>query len=406
MKVLVFTSLYPNNVWPNHGVFVKERMVRFAELNGGDVKVVAPVPYYPALPFGSRQGFARVAHREVRDGLEVYHPRFFMTPKVGMASYGLTMFLSVVRTVRRIQRGFDFDLIDAHYVFPDGFAAVLLGRALNKPVVVSARGSDINQFAAFPLIRACLGFTLRRADKAVAVCQALRDAMIGLGVPAEKVAVIPNGVDVKKFYPLPKDQARNQLGLPAGKVILSVGGLILRKGFAFLIRALKVLIEEHHENELYLVIVGEGELRNELNALVTALRLEGHVRFAGAVPHQELRVWYSAADLFCLASDREGWPNVILESLACGTPVVATNIWGVPEIIRSEDIGLLTERNEGAIAQAILRALRVPWQSQSLVRFAHEHTWDRAAGALGQLFESVVRGEAVHREGPTAIVER
>lgn len=390
MKVLVFTSLYPNNVWPNHGVFVKERMAAFARLNNGNVKVVAPVPYYPSMPFGSRQGFSRVSRREMRDGLEVYHPRFFMTPKVGMALYGLTMFWSVIRTVKRIQRNFDFDLIDAHYVFPDGFAAVLLGRALNKPVVVSARGSDINQFAAFPLVRRCLRFALRRADKVVAVCQALKHAMIRLEIPEGKISVISNGVDTDTFHPIPKGQARTQLGLPGGKMLLSVGGLIPRKGFDFLIRALNILVHEYDERDLYLVIVGDGESRQALNNLVAALDLQDRVRFIGAVPHRDLYVWYSAADLFCLASDREGWPNVILEALACGTPVVATNIWGVPEILVSEEVGLLTRRDDGDIARTIANALSRPWRSESLATFARGHTWARAAHALDRLFREVL----------------
>lgn len=392
MKVLVFTSLYPNNVWPNHGVFVKERMVAFARLNNGNVKVVAPVPYYPSMPFGSRQGFAKVSRREVRDGLDVYHPRFFMTPKVGMALYGLTMFWSVIRDVRRIQRDFDFDLIDAHYVFPDGFAAVLLGRALNKPVVVSARGSDINQFAAFPLIRRCLRFALRSADEVIAVCQALKDAMIELEIPEEKISVISNGVDTDTFHPIPKDQARTELGLPAGKMLLSVGGLIPRKGFDLLIRALKILVDEYDERDLSLVIVGDGESRQALSDLAAALDLKDRVRFIGAVPHRDLYAWYSAADLFCLASDREGWPNVLLEALACGTPVVATNIWGVPEVISSDEVGLLTKRNDRDIAQAVSRALHRPWKPATLVEYAQSHTWERAAHALNRLFAATLNG--------------
>jgi glycosyltransferase involved in cell wall biosynthesis len=394
MKVLVFTSLYPNNVWPNHGVFIKERMVHFARLNGAHLRVLAPVPYYPPLSIGSRQGFARVARREVRDGLEVYHPRFVMTPKIGMAFYGLMMFLSVIRTAKTIQREIDFDLIDAHYLFPDGFAAVLLGRVLDRPVVVSARGSDINQFAAFPVIRRCLRFTLRRADKVIAVSQALKDAMTRLDIPGEKISVIPNGVDIGKFYPLSRDAARDRLNLPPGKMMLSVGGLTPTKRFDLLIKALKMLLDDYHEKDLYLVIVGEGKSRNQLKGLVSSLQLDDHVRFMGAIPHQEMYVCYSAADLFCLTSEREGWPNVILESLACGTPVVATNVGGVPEIIRSDEVGLLTKRNERDIAQTILRALHKPWRSESLVQYAQGQAWDKAAQALYHLFESVLAGRA------------
>lgn len=394
MKVLVFTSLYPNNIWPNFGVFVKERMTNFARLNGSKVQVIAPVPYFPPIKIGSRWKFSQVAQQEVIEGVPVYHPRYLMTPKVGMATYGLTMFLSVLPTVMRIKREFDFDLIDTHYVYPDGFAAVLLGRFFKKPVVVSARGSDINLFVNFPLIRKLLQYTLFSANQVIAVCQALKDAMIQLKVPENKISVIPNGVDVTKFYPVAKEECRRKLGLPDKRVLLSVGELIPRKGFDLLIRALKILNEQFHEKNLYLVIVGEGKLRKDLEALVVSLNLNHQVLLVGAVPHHELNLWYSAADFFGLASDREGWPNVVLESLACGTPVIATNVWGIPEIVVSDEIGILTNRNEREIAKGISLALKKSWDAETIIRYAHDRTWDKVARAVSNVFESALSGQA------------
>src|SRR6516164_1671699 len=163
MKILVFTSLYPNQVWPNHGIFIKERMARFAKRDGCEIKVVAPVPYFPAININWRWKFSQVARREMRDGIEVYHPRYFLTPKVGMALYGWLMFFSVLPVVQKLRKDFKFDLIDAHYVYPDGFAAVQLGRLFKRPVVVSARGSDVNLYRTFPLIRKLLQYVLRNA---------------------------------------------------------------------------------------------------------------------------------------------------------------------------------------------------------------------------------------------------
>jgi teichuronic acid biosynthesis glycosyltransferase TuaC len=404
VKVLVFTSLYPNNVWLNHGVFVKERMTHVARLDGCQVKVVAPVPYHPRLKITHRWRFSQVHRWEVRDGLEVYHPRYVMLPKVGMTLYGMQMFLSVLPTVKKIRHDFDFDLIDAHYVYPDGFAAVLLGRMLGKPVVVSARGSDINLYAELPLIRRLLRYTLQRSDKLIAVCLALKEAMMRLGIPAEKIAVVPNGVDLEKFSPIPKDQARRRLGLSQEKkIILSVGGLIPRKGFDLLIKALRMVIDEYPGRDLQLVIVGEGTHRKALESLVYALGLEKSVYLPGAVGHQEISLWYSAADLFCLASSREGWPNVLLEALACGTPVVATAVWGVPEIIRSDGIGLLTDRHERAIAATIACALQRSWNSTVLRRYAEGHTWNRVARSVVCTFESAIES---HRSWKPSLPRR
>ena len=392
MKILVFTSLYPNNIWPNHGVFIKERMAYFANLDDCHVKVIAPVPYFPRAKLNWRWSFSQVAPLEIRDGIEVYHPRYCMIPKVAMTFYGLMMFLSVLGAVRKVRKKFDFDLIDAHYVYPDGFAAVMLGWFFRRPVVVSARGSDINQYANFPVIRRILRFTLRRANRVIAVCHALKDAIVQLGIAQEKIDVIPNGVDHGKFYRVPKAAARRKVWLPMDKkIILSVGGLVPRKGFDVLIKALSYLMKETCERELYyLAIIGEGPSRSALEQLIVKLGLGENVRLVGSIPHEELYSWYSAADVFCLASDREGWPNVVLESLACGTPVVATNIWGVPEIIQSEIVGLLTERTFQAVAAALSRAFERSWVANDVVAFSRQHSWERAATSVRGVFNSAL----------------
>jgi teichuronic acid biosynthesis glycosyltransferase TuaC len=403
MKVLVFTTLFPNNVWPNHGVFVKERMCEVARLDGCEVKVVAPVPYFPRIKLNWRWKFSQIVRQEIRDEIDVYHPRYFMTPKLGMVLYGWLMFLCVLPRVKKIQKDFKFDLIDAHYVYPDGFAAVLLGWLFRKPVVVSARGSDINLYTKFPLIRRLLQFTLRRADKVISVCLALKQAMIELGVSAEKINVVPNGVDIEKFYRSNKEAARKELHLPTGrKIIISVGGLIPRKGFDLLIRAVKILSVRFGVENLYLVIVGEGPFRKELEKLISSLNLNDKVRLAGAIPHQDLYRWYSAADLSCLTSSREGWPNVLLESLACGTPVVGANTWGVPEIITSDEIGLLTERREEVIAETILVALKKQWQTENLLEYAKNHTWDHTALGVLRVFRAVVKESKIVSDGFSA----
>lgn len=391
MKVLVFTSTYPNNIWPNHGVFVKERISYFARTCGCRVRVVAPVPFFPPIKLGHRWLFSQVVRKEIIEGIEVHHPRYFMTPKVGMAVYGLMMFLSVLPLIKKIYGEFDFDVISAHTVYPDGFAGVLLGSLLGKPVIVSARGTDINLFPKFPIIRQLIKYTLMKADKVISVCQALKEEMTNLGIPENKISVIPNGVDLNKFYPVAKEEAREKLGLPRNNaIILSVGSLIPRKGFDMLIKALKILNEEYHQEGIYMVIAGEGGMQRELENLVSTLNLGRSVLFAGPVPHKELYLWYSAADLFCLASSREGWPNVILESLACGTPVVATEVWGIPEIIRSEKIGFLTQRNERAIAVDILNGLKKQWDRKEIINYSRENTWDKVAISILNVFKSAL----------------
>jgi len=388
MKILVFTTLFPNNIWPNHGVFVKERMSAVAGVDGCELRVIAPVPYHPPIRVGKRWGHSQVAREEVIEGIQVYHPRYFMIPKISMPFHGIMMFLSVFLLVKRIQRQFDFDIIDAHYVYPDGFAAVLLGRIFRKPVVVTARGSDINVFTDLPFIGQLVRYTLEKVDGVIAVSDALKKRIVELGIPEKKIGVVPNGVDPTKFHPMVKSRARKNLGLPNhGKVLLSVGGLSLVKGFDYLIRAIKILIDEFRETDVLLVIVGEGELRKELLRMISAYSLDGHVRLVGAVRHHELGLWYSAADLFCLASRSEGWPNVVVESLACGTPVVATAVGGIPEIINCETLGVLMDSNDRQIAETISKALKQVWRPQEIAGHMEQYTWENAAKSVVRTLE-------------------
>lgn len=395
MKILVFTTLFPNNVWPNHGVFVKERMSAVARLDGCGVRVIAPVPYYPPMRVGKRWRYSQVARKEVIDGIQVYHPRYFLIPKLSMPFHGFMMFLSVLYFVNKIKARFDFDIIDAHYVYPDGFAAVLLGRIFRKPVVVTARGSDINVFAGLPIIRRLLFYTLERVDGVIAVSEALKKRIVGLGIPENKIAVVPNGVDPTKFYPIAKTLARENLGLPNDrKLLLSVGGLEPVKGFDHLIRAIRILIDEFQLTDVLLLIVGDGALHQQLLRMISACSVDAHVRLIGAVPHEQLRLWYSAADLFCLASRSEGWPNVVVESLACGTPVVATAVGGIPEIISSESVGCLVNSGDRQIAEIIRDALGRTWKSHEIVSYIAQRTWERAARSVIRNLEFAVNGLA------------
>ena len=387
MKVLVFTSLFPNNVWPTQGVFIKERMRAFSSLEGVALKVVAPVPYFPPFKIGRRWQYRQVVQEEVVEGIEVTHPRYLMTPKFGMSLYGLFLCLSVLPHLKRIQKTFDFDIIDSHFVYPDGFAAVLLGKILKKPVTISARGSDVNFYKTLRVIPYLLRYALNRADRVVAVSQALASEIEGLGVAKEKIVVIPNGVDHSKFYQEPQDEACKKVGLRSGKTLLSIGHLTRNKGFDLLLHALKILTDRRKYQDLQLVLIGEGIMRCELEELVAALGLHERVRFVGAMPHHQLRAWYNAADVFCLASEQEGWPNVVLESLACGAPVVATQVGGIPEIVNASHLGILTERNPHALAGAIGEALDRTWDRESIAQHARQHSWDQAARDLATVFE-------------------
>ena len=394
MRVLTFTSLFPNKVQPTNCVFIHQRMSHFARRPGNEVVAVAPVPYAPAwLTWSDYQRISQVPPREQIGNLLTYHPRYPLVPGMSMPFHGWLMFASSLRLVRRLNRENKFAFIDAHYVYPDGFAAVLLGKALGLPVFVSARGTDINLFPTFRTIRPMIRWTLRRVAGAISVCTPLHEAMLRLGLPPEKGRVIGNGIDLERFQRVDSVAARQRLQLPENaRILVAVGGLIERKGFHYLIPALANILPKHPAVRLY--IIGEGPWRKKLEALIAQQGLTGRVQLKGTQANEELKFWYSAAEVSCLTSSREGWPNVLLESMACGTPAMATRVWGVPEVIVSPDLGIMVDQNVDSIAQGLDAALNRPWDRENIRRFAEQRTWDVVAAEVEAFFRSRLNGGA------------
>lgn len=403
MKVLSITTLFPNQAQPLLGVFIRERlrhMNKFCE-----VKVVAPVVLPPGAEgrVARKKGLAgwlealRVSPVETQMGIEVHHPRIYHLPKVGVFFSGLYYFLFVRRTVSAIRESFDFDVIDAHWVYPDGFAAVMLGKRLGLPVVVSCRGSDVNRFSRVPVLRRLVSYTLRECTAVITVSQALKDRVVELGIPEEKVKVIPNGIDTERFVFRPRKEARKELGLPADKkILLSVGHLVKRKGFPHLVDAMDVLVNGRGREDLLLLIVGDGPQRGELERLIERYSLGDCVRLLGAKRFDEVHEWYGASDIFCLMSYGEGWPNVIFEAMACGNPVIATDVGGISEIVSSEDYGIVIEdRSMESVAGAIEKALARGWDREKIVEYARANTWHSVGERAYEFLNRVVEG----REG-------
>ena len=296
MHILTISSLYPNSAMPTFGIFVENRLRHLTASGSVSAHVVAPVPWFPfsGKLFGEYGRWAKVSDRERRNGLTVDHPRYLVLPKIGMRIQA-DMLLHRLRghVARLMKEGIEIDLIDAHYFYPDGVAAVRLGRELNVPVVVTARGTDINFYPqAFPAIRQAIVETAQEADGIVAVCQALKDAIVSYGIDDERVTVLRNGVDLAHFWPRPREPLRQDLGV-SGPTILSVGYLIDRKGHHIAIEAL-TLLPDHK-----LLIVGEGPEKERLMSLAVRLQVSERVRFLGSVSYDQMPLLYNAADVLC-----------------------------------------------------------------------------------------------------------
>lgn len=338
IRTLLFSTLYPSSVRPGHGIFVETRLRELLKSGQVITKVIAPVPWFFSknARFGDYARMARTPAREIFQDIDVLHPRYFLPPKIGMNVAPFLLALGAIPAAQRlIDEGYDFDLIDAHYYYPDGVAAALLARYFKKPFTVTARGSDINLIATHTIPRKLMNWTAQAANASIGVSQALTSAMQQLGMPESRLMVMPNGVDLDRFGIQVQKSARLALGWPDTPTLLSVGNLVENKGHHIALRALAQL------PEFCLVIAGEGPEEAALKALASQLNLVEKVRFLGRVGQDKLATCYSAADILVLPSSREGWPNVLLESMACGTPVVATTVGGVPEIVTSANAGRL-----------------------------------------------------------------
>lgn len=387
-RVLVVSTLFPNREQPNHGVFVENRLRHVLALGDVEARVVAPVPYFPSRSsiWGRYAGFARVPANEQRSGVPIWHPRYIVVPKIGTILGPPSLYRAFRRSARQIAaQGFSPEIIDAHYFYPDGVAAALLARELGLPFVITGRGSDLTLLPKNPIVRRQILWAAQAADALVTVSDSLKTVLCELGGEARKVAVLRNGVETDLFVPMERDKARAALGVE-GFSLLCVGALIARKGVDIAIAAMPAL------PGCTLLIAGSGPLRSELEQQAERLGVRSRVRFLGEIAHRELPQLYNAADAMLLMSDREGWANVILESLACGTPVVATDVGGAGEIIRSPSAGrLLRERSAAALAREV-ESLRASMPDRAATRrYAEGFGWRPVALANRALLQAAAQ---------------
>jgi glycosyltransferase involved in cell wall biosynthesis len=392
LRVLTFTTLYPNAAQPRHGLFVAERLRHLRASGRIDATVVAPVPWFPSRSpcFGRYAGYAQVPPREEYEGVTVLHPRYLTIPKVGMSVAPTLMAAGVRPCVSALKDR--IDVIDAHYFYPDGVAAVALGRRLHKPVVITARGTDLNLIPEHLLPRRQIQRAARAAAALVTVSDALRERLVELGVERDRVTVLRNGVDLGRFAPIDRDAVRARLGL-RGSVLLAVGNLVPEKDHGLVLAALAVGIPG-----AMLLIAGDGPLRSALEQEAQARGVSARVRFLGAVPQSALIEYYNAADALVLTSRREGMPNVVLEALACGTPVVATRVGGVPEVIVDESAGrLVAEATAAAVADGVRTLLASPPRRADTRQYAQRFGWEATTRGQLELFTRITR--TANREG-------
>jgi len=394
MKILAISYLFPNSVYPNYGIFVLNRLKALQK--NCEIKVINPLPWFPFSSRFSRYGkFHNIPKLEIIEGIEVYHPRFPIIPKYFKLFDAISYSLVVVPLALKIRREFAYELIDLHWTYPDLPSGCVLSSITGKPFLTTLRGHEAFYIQESMVPRRAVQHLLKKSAVIIALSQKLRDVAIARGCTKERIAVIRNGVDQSKFNLLPLGVAKKYLNLPPDeRIILAVGSLIQGKGIDRIISALGEVIKKHPDVRLYLVGSegAAGFYKSKLIEQISDLHLEKYITFAGEVDNADLIYWYNAADLFCLASRREGSPNVLTEALCSGCPAVATDVGSVTEIMSEKHLGFVIP-NQDDILEGLLLGVEACFDRQHIARSMVKYDWGWCAQQVLSVYQRVLNEE-------------
>jgi glycosyltransferase involved in cell wall biosynthesis len=384
LRVLTLATLFPNAARPVLGVFVERQTIGLAARPDVSLEVVAPVglPLWPLSRHSHYAPLAALPREEDWKGLKVHRPRYRVWPRIGQARTARDMADALLPMLHDIRAHFPFDVIDAEFFWPDGPAAMRLSRALGIPFSIKARGSDIHVWGRRPGISEQIVEAGRSAGGLLAVSAALKRDMVAMGMPEERIRVHYTGVDLDRFRPVDRAAAKAKLGI-SGPLLVAAGALIERKGQHIAIDALAAL------PEATLLLVGAGPDRAALERRATPYG--PRIRFLGSRPHEELSALLAAADAMVLPTASEGLANVWVESLACGTPVVTTDVGGAREVIDRPEAGRLVERTPQAVIEAVQAILADPPTQASVREAAERFSWDTNRDALFDHLSGIAR---------------
>lgn len=382
--VLVLTNAFPVGEEPNKGLDIKEQVRRLSSCF--DIKVICA---QSENVLRNKGRIAQICSRV--NGIDVFQTKYYSLPKIGVFTNGYSYYRSHHKLIKSLHKSSPVDLIICYWTYPEGFAASLIAKKLNIPFIIRPRGSDINIYMKLSLLRVLIKYVLKRANKIVPVCNDLGISIKNLGISDDKIHCVPFGIDSRKFSLLEKKSCREKLKIDIEReVILFVGNLVEIKGIDYLLEAIKIL-ERNGRHNILLNIVGSGKLDARFREKIKEIEY-CKVVLRGEIANKDIPLWMNASDLFCLPSVSEGYPNVLMEALACGTPVVATNVGGIPEIINNASLGVLVPpRNPQALSQAIEAVLCRKWDRKLLINRARQNDWQRVTEEIVTICNALVK---------------
>jgi glycosyltransferase involved in cell wall biosynthesis len=388
--VLSLTTLYPNAVNPRFGTFVARSMEALAKRGDWRVTLVNPIGL-PPLALGRYRPLADLPATSTESGITIHRPHFTLIPRIGARRNAAAIARAALPLVQAIHAETPIDLIDAQFFFPDGPAAAIIAKAMGLPLSIKARGSDISFWGEQGFARQQMVDAAKAATGLLAVSHDLAGQMAVMGMDAGKITVHYTGLDRDRFRPLEHTQLRSQLSRELGfalpdnaPLIACIGALIERKGQGIAITALNDIPGAR------LVLVGKGDDEARLRALAVSEGVETRVFFAGSVDHDLMPLILSAADVMVLPTVAEGLANAWVEALACGTPVVTSDVGGAREIITCDTAGRLVDRNPQAVAAGINAVLNAPPSRDAVAALTEHFSWEANAAALAAHYERLL----------------
>lgn len=367
MKISVITSTYPRYQGDGVGSFIHSMLANLVQL-GHEVTVFAPYDPEVVHDWQSDVDVRRIRYILPAHWSRLGHARSLSGDiRLQWHAYPLVILFSVVAIFHLVQqiRRDKVDVIYAQWLVPGGFIGAIVSRLTGVPLVVNLHGSDIFVAERYAIFRPMVHFIFRTACHIIACSTDLAQRVIGLGLPVSNATVIPYGVDIDRYVPNPqlRGRMREQLLIPDSQlVIMAMGRLVYKKGFSYFIRAAALVLKQFPN--AHFIIAGDGDLRGELESIARSLGIEGNISFTGHIPWNNTPAYLSMVDIFVVpsvidqAGNVDGLPNVLLESLASGCVVVASQVAGIPEVIRDGENGLLVpQKDAAALADALHRLL-------------------------------------------------
>lgn len=390
-RILIVTNLFPNPQEPIRGIFIANLVKELQKKC--NLIIVCPLPWFPRFflfkKFEYYYKFALIPNKSHFNESQVFYPKFFYIPGFTVIQ-PIMIFFAIIPLLFRLKLNKSFDLINAHWIYPDGIAAALVKFILNVPLILTGHGCDINLYTSYMLRRPQIKMALRYADMVTVVSNAHKKKLAQI-VHQVHVKVIHNGVDFDVFRPRDKKDCRIKLNIDINKkIILFVGQLIEVKGISYLIEAANILVRGT-KLSFEIKLIGEGSLRSLFESEVKKNKLCNGITFLGEKPTNEVALWFGACDVFCLPSIREGCPSVILESLASGRPVVASNVGGIPELVNAKNGRLFNRGDVKGLANFLNEVLNIQWNSNAIRNTIKEHSWENVADNYFGIYKDVLR---------------